>query len=308
MGRTVHVHAPSSISNIACGYDVMGFPVSGHGDDITLEEREDDRLVIKEILGATGIPTDPEENVCTVAMMSLMRQLNVNRGFDVTISKNIAVGSGLGSSASSAVGGVMAVNEILGRPLSKMEMIPFAMEGERVATGEYHADNVAPCMLGGFTVIRSYHPLDIFNIPYPDDLMAVVIFPAIEIKTSYARSIMPKEISLKDGISQWGNVAGLVAGLITKDFNLIGRSMKDEVAEPVRKQLIPHFDEAKDLATKAGALGFTISGSGPTMFALTNDPAIAEKIRISVQELYDQKGIKCSSFVSFIDAVGATVV
>ncbi len=306
--KSIKVFAPSTVANVGCGYDILGFPVEKFGDTISLEERADDELVIKEIAGAEGIPFDPKLNVCSVAIQSMKDKLKISRGFDIVIEKNIPPGSGLGSSASSSVGAVFAANELLGRPFQVKELIPFAMEGERIASSKPHADNVAPCLLGGFTVIRSYQPLDVFQISYPEDLHVVVIYPHIEVKTSDAKKILKQQINLSDAVTQWGNVAGLVSGLITGDYDLIGRSLEDVIVEPVRSILIPYYDEIKLLALNKGALGFNISGSGPSMFALTNDPNVARALQNEVEEFLVTKNIGSTIFSSRINSKGAVVV
>ncbi len=303
----VRVFAPNTISNVGCGYDVLGFPLEGLGDEVLVSRRNDSSLVIKEITGA-DLPINTEKNVATVAIQALLNALDENKGFNISIKKSIPPGSGLGSSACSSVGAVYAVNELLNKPFSRKELVPFAMEGERSSSGQAHADNVAPSMLGGFTIIRSYNPLDIFTIPFPEELLTVVIYPKVEVKTEYAKKILPTEISLKDGIQQWGNMAGLISGLMSNDFDRIGRSLTDSVAVPVRKKLIPHYDEVEEAAMKNRAIGFTISGSGPTTFAFANDSETAEKIRSSCHSVYEKNGIEVLSFVSKINTQGAHIL
>ncbi|MFT5955642.1 MAG: homoserine kinase [Cyclobacteriaceae bacterium] len=304
MSNMIKVFAPATVANVGCGYDVLGFALEGYGDTMEVNLRNDEVLKIISIDGAVGIPLAADENVATVAIKSLLKTADLTAGFDIKISKNIAAGSGLGSSASSSAAAVYAVNELLGRPFEKHELIAFAMEGERVASGAAHADNVAPSLLGGFTIVRDYHPLDVINIPYPEDLLAVILYPQVTIKTSDAKRIVKQQIKLSKAISQWGNVAGLVAGLIMKDHALIGRSLKDEIIEPVRSMLIPKYDEVKRHCMDAGALGFNISGSGPSMFALTNDKSVANRILTGVPALYEQEGIELFKFVSAINSLG----
>ncbi len=306
MGK-IKIFAPNTVSNVGCGYDVLGFPLEGLGDEVLVSEREDSNLVIKDISGA-DLPINSEKNVATVAVQALLSASGVNRGFNISIQKGIPPGSGLGSSACSSVGAVFAVNELLDRPFTKKELVAFAMEGERSSSGQAHADNVAPSMLGGFTVIRSYDPLDVFNVPFPSELLAVVIYPQVEVTTKYAKKILPKEISLKDGVQQWGNMAGLISGLMSNDFDRIGRSLQDSVAEPVRKTLIPHYDEAKNTALEHGAIGFNISGSGPTSFALTSDAETAESIKKACSSIYEKNGIEVLSFISKINPEGAHII
>ena len=286
MTEEIKVFAPSSVSNIGCGFDILGFAIEGYGDEIYLRRRKDDKLVIRSIEGGEGITFDPKKNTATVAISAYLKVIGEKAGLDISIKKNVKPGSGLGSSASSSVGAVYAVNELLGKKMNKNDLIRFAMEGELAATGKRHADNVAPSMLGGFTVIRGYDPLDVFKITYPEALDVVIIFPDIEIKTSEARRILPKKVPLEKAVAQWGNVAGLITGLITSDFGLIGRSIKDEIVEPVRKSLIPEYEKVKTICMEEKALAFNISGSGPSMFALTTSRDISEKIMEQVRGRY----------------------
>ncbi|MEP5613542.1 MAG: homoserine kinase [Cyclobacteriaceae bacterium] len=305
--KEIRVFSPNTVSNIGCGYDVLGFALEGFGDEISISKRSDSDLVIKDIHGA-NLPKDSTKNVAYIAVKALLSSLRDESGFNFSIKKGIPPGSGLGSSACSSAGAVFAVNELLGNPLTTEQLIPFAMEGERSSSGQAHADNVAPSLLGGFVAIRSYNPLDIFSIPFPHQLQVVIIFPQVEVKTEYAKKILPQKISLSDGIQQWGNMAGLISGLMSNDFDRIGRSLHDSVAEPVRKVLIPHYDEVKEKALGNGAIGFNISGSGPATFALTNNSQSAQKIKEACHQIYEKSGIKVMSFISPISSKGACVL
>ena len=304
----ITVFAPATVANIGCGYDILGLALETYGDTMQVSKRDDDLLVITEIKGAVGLPMDAASNVATVAIQALLDDLGSKQGFDLSITKNIAPGSGLGSSASSSAAGVFAVNELLGRPKTKTELVAYAMQGEKAASGVAHADNVAPSILGGVTVVRGYHPLDVFGIPFPEDLKVVIAFPQISIKTSDAKRILKRQIDLSDAVTQWGNVAGLVAGMIMKDHDLIGRSLKDVIVEPVRSLLIPLYEEVKHHCISRGALGFNISGSGPSMFALTHDETLAHELSQTIPQLYKKDGIEVFSFVSSINAEGAVVI
>jgi homoserine kinase len=304
---SIKVFAPSTVANVGCGYDILGLALETYGDTITLSKTDRD-LEILSIKGATSLPLEPDENVATVAIRYMLDELGSSQGFALEIEKNIAPGSGLGSSASSSAGAVFAANELLGRPFSKNELVRFAMEGERAASGVAHADNVAPSLLGGFTVVRGYDPLDVFTIPYPEELQVVIFFPQVSIKTSDAKRILKRQIDLKDAITQWGNIAGLVSGLIMKDFDLISRSLQDVIVEPVRSILIPFYDEVKSHCLEKGVLGFNISGSGPSMFALTNDETLAQTLTQDIQQIYRKHDIELVSFVSSINSKGAEIV
>ncbi len=305
--ESIKIFAPNTVSNVGCGYDVLGFAIDGIGDEIEITKRDDSQLVITKIEGA-DIPLDSETNVATVAVRAYLAAVESDQGFDISIKKGINPGSGLGSSACSSVGAVFGANELLGKPFSTNELVRFAMEGERSSSGDAHADNVAPSMLGGFTVVRSYDPLDIFNIPFPEELLAIVIYPEVEVKTSFAKSILKKQVPMKDAIRQWGNMAGLISGLMSSNFERIGVSMEDRVAEPARGLLIPLYEDVKKAALDAGAVGYTISGSGPTSFGFAADSATAEKIRKIGAEIYESNGIQCRSFVSPISQKGARVI
>ncbi len=304
----IKVFAPATVANVACGFDIMGFALEGVGDVITVEKTGNGKLEIGEILGANGIPTDPEKNVSTVSVKAMLDRLGKQEGFKISIEKKVKPGSGLGSSASSSAGAVVAVNELLGNPFSRKELVEFAMEGEKAASEKPHADNVAPSILGGFTVIKGYDPLDVFTIDYPEDLYATVIFPEVEVKTADAKKILKSQINLSDAITQWGNVAGLTAGLITKDYDLIARSLKDVIVEPVRSMLIPCYDQVKEAALEAGALGCNISGSGPSIFALSKGKETAEKVGTAMGEVFKSIDIDFDKYISTINAKGTEII
>ena len=308
MRESIKVFAPATVANVGCGYDVLGFALEGYGDELILTRRHDDQLVIASIEGVQGLPLAPEKNVSTVAIKTLLADLDLKQGFDLRIKKNIAAGSGLGSSASSAAAAVYAANEILGRPKSQLELINYAMAGEKLASTKAHADNVAPSILGGFTAVRSYEPLDVFNISYPESLKVVIIFPQIEIKTSDAKKILKDEVKLTDAVKQWGNMAGLVSGLIEHDFERIGKSLQDVIVEPVRSILIPFYHQMKTLALKKGALGFSISGSGPSMFCFIKEAGASSEIIEAAQALYGAHKIEVISFISGINKQGAKII
>lgn len=306
----IKVFAPATVANVACGFDVMGFALESIGDEITVSKTNTHGLIITEITGCEGLPTNPEKNVATVAVQALLDSLDEKPdfGFEFKLFKNVAGGSGLGSSASSSSAAVFAVNELLGKPYTKKELVTFAMEGEKAASGIPHADNVAPSLLGGFTLVRAYDPLDVIKLDYPENLYATIIHPQIEIKTSDSKKILKREITLKDAITQWGNVGGLVAGLAKGDYDLIGRSLKDVIAEPVRSMLIPLFNEAKQSAMVEGALGCSISGSGPSIFALSKYKSTAEKVGLAFKNIYHSNDINANVYISGINSIGAEVI
>ena len=308
--NSVKAFAPATVANVSCGFDIFGFAIQEPGDTVELYERDEPGVVITEITGDEGrLPRQAEKNSVTVVMLALLKHLGIkDLGCEVVLRKNMPLGSGMGSSAASAVAGVVAMNELLGNPLSRKELLPFAMEGERIASGSAHADNVGPSLLGGFVVIRSYNPLDIFTIPVPDDLYCTLVHPDIEINTKDARFILRNEVSLKNTIAQMGNVAGLVAGLMKADYDLISRSMVDVIIEPVRSILIPEFKDVKQAAISNGALGCSISGAGPSMFALSRGIENAQNAGKAMQERFANAGIESAVHVSGINQGGAVVL
>lgn len=306
----IKVFAPATVANVACGFDILGFALHHIGDTITVKKTKKKGLFIENGRGCEGLPTDPKQNVAGIAAKSMLDFLNLDldHGFSLHISKNVKAGSGLGSSASSSAATVFAINEMLDRPFIKKDLVQFAMEGERAVSGNAHADNVAPSLLGGFTLIRSYNPLDIVQLDFPEMLYATVVHPQIEVKTADSKKILKKQVELKDAITQWGNVAGLVAGLSKGDYYLISRSLEDVIAEPSRSMLIPLFKEAKQAAMDEGALGGSISGSGPSIFALSFSRKIAESIAIAFNNVYASNGILANVYISQVNKEGTVVV
>jgi len=304
--QQVSVLAPATVSNVVCGFDCLGFALEKPFDELTVRKISE-RTVRIINNDDYGLPTEPIKNVIGVTLLAMLARIDPDFGFEVETVKYIKPGSGIGSSSASSCGAAVAANRILGDRFSKLELVNFAMEGEKLASGEKHADNVAPCIFGGFTLVRSIDPLDIVSLDFPP-LFAAVIHPQIEIKTSEARAILPKEVPLKTAIRQWGNLASLVAGLAQGDYALISRSMEDFIVEPVRKALIPRFDELKSASLAAGSLGGGISGSGPSVFMLSETQAIAAQIEESMRSVYVQTGIKFNTYVSAIEPDGVSFV
>jgi homoserine kinase len=299
----ITLFAPGTIANLSCGFDVLGLCLETVGDEMVIQKG----IRITRIIGA-DLPLETEKNVAGVAALALLAEIKTDFGFDIDIYKNIKAGSGIGSSAASAAGAVFGINELLGRPFSKSKLVQFAVQGEKLASGSAHADNVAPALFGGFTLVRSYEPLDIIKIKSPNALFATVIHPQIELKTSDARSILKQTISLKSAVVQWGNVGGLIAGLYTQDYDLIGRSLHDEIVEPLRSILIPEFKLIKKLAIEKGALGVGISGSGPSIFALSKGKETAEKAAKAMCEVYDAIDLPYEIHVSAINDDGIKIL
>ena len=307
MRNDIHIFAPASVANVACGFDTLGFAIHRPGDDLIARFSSQPGLTISKITGDEGkLPLDPEKNTAGVSALALMEHLGVGQGIEIEIHKGIPSGSGLGSSACSAVAGAVAVNELLGRPLSRQALLPFALQGEAIASGgAIHADNVGPCLLGGMVLVRSNKDLDTVNIPVPKDLYAAVVLPDLEILTTQARAILRKEIPMSEAIVQWGNLGGLVAGLMQSDYELIGRSLQDVIVEPYRASLIPGFYQVKQAAIHAGALGCSISGAGPAVFALCKGDEKAFQVAIAMQFAFQDNGIDCERFISTINTHGA---
>jgi homoserine kinase len=307
MRAGLKVFAPASVANVACGYDILGFALDKPGDEIIARFSDQKGLRISMITGAKGkLPYSIEENTAGVAAQRLLEHLGeTDRGIELEIHKKMPFGSGLGSSAASAAAGVMAVNELLSRPLEKRELLPFAVLGEQVADGAYHADNVAPSLLGGMVFIRSNKDLDVHRLPVPKGIYATVIYPKVKVLTKEAREILSPNVSLDQTIEQTGNVGGLIIGLYNGDLDLISRSLKDVIIEPQRAKLIPHFYEVKEAVMKQGALGCSISGAGPSIFALSANSLIAENAGKVMEEIFQNAGIETQLFISPINQDGA---
>jgi homoserine kinase len=306
----IRVFAPATVANVACGYDVLGFAIDAPGDEVVVRHSDKPGLHITKITGDNGkLPKNPAQNTAGVAALDLLKHLGMtDRGIEMEIHKKMPFGSGLGSSAASAVAGVYAVNKLIGEPLSKKQLLPFAMAGEASADGAWHADNVGPCLLGGIVFIRSNAELDVAQLPAPKNLWAAVVHPDIEVLTKVAREILPKEIPLENATQQIGNLGGLLCGLIQEDYGLISRSIHDVIAEPRRQKLIPEFYKAKRAAQAAGALGFSISGAGPSVFALCEGEETARKVAAAVSKVFTSVNLGNQAYVSRINTQGVRVI
>lgn len=305
----IRVFAPATVANVSCGFDILGFALHEPGDEIYLEKNKTGKLVIEDIIGDGGmLPREVGKNTASAVIRNILDHLKVKDGFNIVLHKKMPLGSGLGSSAASSVAGAYAINAVLGSPLSTDELLRFTMQGESVACGSEHADNVAPSLFGGFVLIRSYDPLDVIQIPTPDNLYATVIHPQIEIKTKDAREILKKEIQLKSAIKQWGNVGGIISGLFLSDYELIGRSMQDHIIEPIRSILIPGYNEVKRAALDAGVLGGGISGSGPSIFALSEGESTGIRAGEKMYEAFRKIGVESDIYVSKINKEGPKII
>ena len=302
----VSVLTPATVANVVCGFDVLGFCLEEPNDSMVL--RKIPEKIVKIInRDDFNLPTEPQKNVAGAVLLEILEKCKTDFGFEVEITKRIKPGSGIGSSAASAAGAAVAANKLLNDRFSKTELVEFAMCGEQVASGAKHADNVAPAIFGGFTLVRSSDPLEIVSVEFPP-LFVTIIHPQIEVKTSYAREILPVQVALKDAIRQWGNVAGLIAGLLKKDYELISRSLEDRIVEPVRSVLIPKFDQIKNESKAAGALGGGISGSGPSVFMLSETRETARKVENAMRQIYENTEINFNTYVTEINSRGVNIV
>jgi homoserine kinase len=307
MKSSVKIFAPATISNVGPGFDLMGFALEQPGD-IMIVARNESGLIRIINNANSDIPVDPEKNVASVAVNAFLEAIGCKTGFDLIFEAKINPGSGIGSSAASCAAAVVGVNELLNRPYTQKELLPFALKGEFLASGSIHADNVAPALLGGFILIRNYDPIDIIRIDAPVELICTVAHPNIQIKTSESRKLIPKDFPVKKVLEQCGNIAGLLAGLTTSDYPLIGRSLHDVIAEPVRSALIPGYLEIKTRLSETGALGGNISGSGPSVFALSDNPESARKAGALMHEVFTKNGLENKVYISKISRQGTRLI
>lgn len=316
--KWIKIKVPATIANMVCGFDILGFAVNSPYDEMEMRwmSRADNEASITIInIDEYNLPTDPEKNVAGAALLAFLEEYEEKQNnsiaskikFEVKINKLIKPGSGVGSSAASSAGAVVGANYLVGNIFSKDDLVRFAMNGEKLASGVKHADNIAPCIFGGVTLVRSIFPLEIIALPSPT-LHVTIVHPQIEVRTSDARSILRQQVLLKDAIKQWGNIAGLVAGLMKPDYDLIGRSLEDVIIEPVRSILIPGFDALKLACKQAGALGGGISGSGPSIFMLSKTKEIAIAVEKEMKQLYDGIGLPHHTYVTSINQTGVEII
>ncbi len=305
--KEIKIFSPATVANVSCGFDVLGFCLDSIGDKMLVRKVDKKGIYITKIEGYK-LPFEADKNVAGVSALALIKEAKPDCGFEIEIYKHIKPGSGIGSSSASASGSVFAINELLGQPFNKTQLTYFAMQGEKLASKSEHADNVAPGIFGGFTLVKNIHPLEVLEIPTPKDLYATIIHPQIEIKTAESRAILPKEIPLKDAIKQWANVGSLIHGLHTSDYELISRSLQDVIVEPHRSKLIPHYNNVKAATLKAGALGCGISGSGPSIFTLSKGIETAKKVEIAMRNVYSETNIVFETYVSKINTEGIRII
>jgi homoserine kinase len=309
-GRGVSVFAPATVANVVCGFDVLGFAVNEPGDEVVMRMTNKSGITISKITGDDGrLPLDPAKNTVSVSVQHYLKSIGrADIGLDIELHKKMPIGSGLGSSSASTVAGLYAIKTLMDDDTDPISLLPFAMKGEEMACGHGHADNVAPALLGGFVLIRSYEPLDVVRLPHPAGLYCAIVFPDVDVPTREARQIIRNKILMKDAVTQWGNIAGLVSGLFMEDIDLIGRSMKDILVEPVRSMLIPDFYHMRDIAMGMGAVSFGISGSGPSVFAFTKDEETAKLITQKLQQHLTSIKIGSNTYVSTINDKGPRLI
>jgi homoserine kinase len=306
--KSIRAFAPATVANVSCGFDIFGFAVEAPADEVVITLTSKPGVIIKQITGDDGrLPLEAFRNTSGVAVQAFLKEIGSNQGADIVLHKKLPLGSGMGSSAASSVAALIAINHLYDNPFSREQLLPFAMEAERIACGSAHADNVAPSLLGGFVLIRSYSPLDVAKIPTPAGLFCTLVHPHLELKTEDSRRVLKSSVPMKDAITQWGNIAGLVVGLMKPDYGLITRSLQDVIAEPIRAVLIPGFDNIKAVAIHNGALGCGISGSGPTIFSLSTEFEIAERVGAEIQKQFIEMKLKSDVFVSKINQMGARI-
>ncbi|WP_375583174.1 homoserine kinase [Cyclobacterium xiamenense] len=307
--QKVTAFAPATVANVSCGFDILGFAVEDLGDRVSVSLSGQPGIRVTHIEGDQGkLPYEVTKNTCSVAIRAMAEALNFEGGLEIELYKGLPLGSGMGSSAASAVAALVAANTLLGNPFEKKDLLPFAIESERIACGAGHADNVAPALLGGFVLIREYHPLDVIPLHVPRGLYCTLVHPHLVLNTSDSRSVLRRSVSLQDATTQSGNIAGLVAGLFQEDMALISRSLNDVIAEPSRSVLIPGYDEVKEGIRPAGALGCGISGSGPTIFILSPSEEIAWEVSRLAQNVFDTMQLPIDLYVSAINTRGAYIL
>ena len=308
--KRVRAYAPATVGNVSCGFDVFGLAVERPGDEVEVVLRDEPGVVMTGIEGDVGhlLPMEADRNTAGVAVKAFLDHIGFDRGVGIRLFKGMPLGSGMGSSAASACAGLWAANVLVGSPLSKEELLPFAVRAEAVACGSGHADNVGPSLLGGFVLVRRAVPLDVVSLPVPEAARWVLVHPDVVVNTAEARQRMRSEVALGDVVTQLGNVGSFLAGMLTGDIRRMGDSMEDVIAEPARGAMIPCFGEAKRAALEAGALGCGISGSGPSMIALADCDDVATAVGDAMGRVFTGAGIAWDVFVSGTNVDGARVV
>lgn len=305
--QSASAFAPATCANVGVGFDILGFAFAGAGDVVTLTRRADTNIVIEQIDGNAAIPTGTTQNVASVVVQAMCRDLALSSGFSLSIKKGIPLGSGMGGSAASAVAALVALNAFLETPLTQHELIHYALLGEEVATGHQHYDNIVACLFGGFVLVHGTDPLEVINLPVPQ-LHCVIVHPHFRLDTKDARNALSQTVALKDAVRQSAHLAAFIASLYCADLPLFQRSLQDILIEPARAGLIPGFYAVKQAALSAGALGAGLSGSGPSLFAFAANAANAARIAEAMCHAFSQQGLPADHWVTQVSAQGAYVI
>lgn len=307
--KKITAWAPATVANFVCGYDILGFAINGVGDEVSVSfnaKHEHTFSLLSDHDELKRLP--PEKNVAYAMVQQVQQAIGKTEGIHIELNKKMPLNSGLGSSSASAVAALVAINALYNNPLTPDQLLPMAMEGERLACGTAHADNVAPSLLGGIVLVKGYQPLEVVSIPVPKHWYCCVIHPQVDVPTRLARKILKEHIPLKEAVVQFGNIAGLIAGIYSGNDALVSASMKDVLIEPHRSLLIPYFQEMKKQSIEEGAIGFGISGSGPSVFALCSTEQQASRVATSIEQLLASARIGCEVFVSSIAPQGAHLI
>ena len=302
----ITISVPSSVANVSCGFDVLGFCLEKPCDEMTVEIKKASDVEIK-IINEKSIPSNSKYNVCGPVAFAMIQKLNLKHGFRITIIKKIKPGSGIGSSAASAAGTAFAINCLTGNKFSKLELVKFAMLGEEIASGVKHADNLSPVIFGGFTLVRSLKPLDVIRLPSLNELYVIITHPLIELKTKDARVMIDKKIDLEKATKQWGNLGGFVTALFTKDYELLSKTIEDVIIEPQRMKLIPNFKEIVTAASKY-ALGSGISGAGPSIFSICKGRKKSELVLDIIKKITVKKNMQYNLILSKVNTTGIKII
>ena len=305
--NSIKVFSPASVSNVCCGFDVLGFSIKGLGDEIVIQKSNSKGVKIKRVTGYE-VPLDTNKNTASVAAKALLDYLNVKQGFDIEINKNIKPGSGIGSSAASAVGAVYGINKILGSPLHRDDLLNFAMQGEFISSDTAPADNVASALHGGLILVNNNQNYNVIKLPVPEQLLAVVHHPLIEIKTSKSRSVLPKTVDINHASQQLASIGGFIHSLHTDNFDLMRLILKDYLVEQYRADNVPLFHEIKKIADSRNVICCSISGSGPSVFSLLNSYEKAEELKLICDKIYSKNKIKFNSYITELNTGGVRII
>ena len=305
MMRTATAFAPATVGNVGVGFDLLGHAMVSVGDRVTVTRLERRTVVVH--CDSMTVPEDPATNTASAGLLRLIQDLNLSFGFDVVLEKGIPLGSGMGGSAASAAGAILAASRLLDEPISETELLRYGMIGESVATGSFHPDNLAPCLLGSLVLALGKDPLEVIRIPVPEALHCVVVHPKLRLDTRDARAVLPSHVRVPDFVTQAGMLAGVIAGCYTNDLGLVGRWLQDMIVEPHRGPLVKGFANVKDAALDGGALGCSLSGSGPSLFAWCDGKAAGERVRDRMVAAFAESGVESRGWVSPVSAPGARI-